>query len=82
MCVGVFIYVYLYIHVHSMYIHFSFFIFKWSSGTIIHCGERSPGHLRDYQICFKKKMVFMFSYPKSTEEVMVVRNKWNFDHNL
>lgn len=27
-------------------------------------------------------MVFMFSYPKSTEEVMVVRNKWNFDHNL
>lgn len=29
-----------------------------------------------------KKMVFMFSYPKSTEEVMVVRNKWNFDHNL
>lgn len=30
----------------------------------------------------KKKMVFMFSYPKSTEEVMVVRNKWNFDPNL
>lgn len=30
----------------------------------------------------KKKMVFMFSYPKSTEEVMVIRNKWNFDPNL
>lgn len=27
-------------------------------------------------------MVFMSGYPKSPEEVMVVRNKWNFAPNL
>lgn len=82
MCVGVFRYVCTCIYMYIVYIYiFPYLSLNGAVGTIIHCGERNPRLLRDYQICLKK-MVFMFSYPKSTEEVMVVRNKWNFDPNL
>lgn len=52
-CVGVFVYVStcIYMYIVCIYI-FPSLSLNGAVGTIIHCGEKSLGHLRDYQICF------------------------------
>lgn len=86
MCVwvGVFIYACICIYMYIICIHIFPFLSYLQMEQLEQLSivvRKSIVYLRDYQI-YKKKLVFMSSYPKTTKGLMVVRSKWNFHPNL
>lgn len=86
MCVwvGVFIYACICIYMYIICIHIFPFLSYLQMEQLEQLSivvRKSIVYLRDYQI-YKKKLVFMSSYPKTTKGLMVVRSKWNFYPNL